>query len=255
MIEMIPMEQKLKFIMFAHARSGSTNLGICLEQHPAVKICGEPFFWVYKKRHPDEKNYIDHVHNKKTLDEQLEEVFSLYTGIKTLEEQLSVKYNIHILENPSVKIIYLERRNILQATVSNFMARQTHIWHRRVSSPRNPKAVEGLQPLSIPKMKTAMKTLLKNQKKYIKALNRRPETSFLHLYYEDLFTDNVRQNKERVSKVFDFLGLEMPETNKILVFLNPEKAKMNSADTYNMVPNIREIEEYLGNDETGWLFK
>jgi len=37
--------------------------------------------------------------------------------------------------------------------------------------------------------------------------------------------------------------------------LNPEKARINSHETYRLIPNIDDVEDELGCDETGWLFK
>ena len=44
------------------------------------------------------------------------------------------------------------------------------------------------------------------------------------------------------------------EDNALQKYLNPENAQLNSSETYRFIPNVDEIEETLGSDETGWLF-
>nr|NQU92546.1 hypothetical protein [Bacteroidota bacterium] len=91
--------------------------------------------------------------------------------------------------------------------------------------------------------------------RYLSILQQRQSDTFFTLSYEDLYTDNVNRNRKKVAEVFNFLGLDIPETKKIYVILNPEKGKINSAETYRLIPNIYEVEAALGSDQTGWLFR
>jgi hypothetical protein len=47
---------------------------------------------------------------------------------------------------------------------------------------------------------------------------------------------------------------EMPETEELDRLLDPAITKLNSEETYRLVPNATKIDEALGSDETGWLF-
>ena len=246
---------KPRFIIFAHARSGSTNLSIVLEQYPQLKIASEPFHRDYFSLHNDEKNYIDFAHDESSLDDQLEELFEKYSGLKILEYQLSEKLNTYLLLNPTIKVIFLKRKNLLQTIVSEYIAEQTNIWYKRINVDLKPSSFPKLEPIIIDKMENRLKTLSARLENYQQILEQKKESVFLPLYYEDFYTSNDEKNKKNATKVFAFLGIEMPETNKISLFMNPTTAKINSQDTYRLIPNIDEVEKTLGSDQTGWLFK
>ncbi len=246
---------KQKFIIFAHARSGSTNLSVVLEQYPQLTIASEPFHKDYQKKNPNEKNYIDFINDEPSLDTQLDELFNKYTGLKILEYQLSEKLNTYLLENPSIKVIFLQRKNLLQTIVSEFIASQTNVWYKRINVDLNPSSFPKFEPINIDKMKNRLEMLSSRLKNYQQILKQRQESAFLSLCYEDFYTSNKEKNIENAAKVFAFLGIEMPETSKISQFMNPKIAKMNTQDTYRLIPNIDEVETVLGNDQTGWLFK
>jgi hypothetical protein len=54
--------------------------------------------------------------------------------------------------------------------------------------------------------------------------------------------------------VFGLLELDTVDHGSIQAHLDPEKAKINSAETHRFVSNAVEIDNRLGNDETDWLF-
>ncbi len=249
------MGQKLNFIIFAHARSGSTNLGICLQQHPEIQVSAEPFHKDYKKRNPEESNYIDYISDEKSLNKQLSNIFTLHAGIKTLEYQLPKDLNTFMIGNPDIMIIFLQRKNLLKTVVSSNIASETKTWYKRIDETVDLARFAELKPLPIKKLRKDIKNLKNKLGFYSKILERRPEKSWMNLYYEDLYTENLEKNLKKISTVFDFLDLKMPDNQKLSIFLNPDKARMNSPETYLKVPNINEVEEALGSDETGWLFK
>jgi len=246
---------KPKFIIFAHARSGSTNLSVILEQYPQLTIASEPFHKDYQKKNPNEKNHIDFIHDKPSLDMQLDELFNKYAGLKILEYQLSEKLNNYLLEIPSIKVIFLQRKNLLQTIVSEFIASQTNVWYKRINVDLNPSSFPKFEPINIDKMKNRLELLSLRLRNYQQILEQKKESAYLQLYYEDFYTTNHKKNTGNAEKVFEFLGIEMPETSKISQFMNPKIAKMNTQDTYRLIPNIDEVEMVLGNDQTGWLFK
>ncbi|MBN2172749.1 MAG: hypothetical protein JW731_01365 [Bacteroidales bacterium] len=245
----------MKFIIFAHARSGSTNLGICLDQHPEIEVIGEPFHQSYQKWHPTERNYIKYIHDVTSLDLQLEKIFSVYPGIKTLEYQLTPKLNAHMISRPDIRIIFLQRKNLLQTMISGVIASRTNIWYQRVDEENEANLLPGLKPIPVNQIRKEMIALRNKLNYYSGILQKRPENTWLNITYEDLYTSDLSKNLEKLSEIFDFLDLGMPDVSEISDFLNPEKAKMNSIETYQQIPNIQEIEQALGNDETGWLFE
>ena len=50
------MDNELKLVLFAHARSGSSTLLRILQLHPALHIVEEPFHDQYATWNPGEKN-------------------------------------------------------------------------------------------------------------------------------------------------------------------------------------------------------
>jgi hypothetical protein len=49
------MDSKLKLVLFAHARSGSSTLYRILQSHPALHIVEEPFNRHYQEWNPGER--------------------------------------------------------------------------------------------------------------------------------------------------------------------------------------------------------
>lgn len=244
-----------KFIIFAHPRSGSTNLSIVLQQHPEIKIAEEPFHKTYSWRNPGKKNHIDFIHDEQSLDIELDELFAEYNGLKVLEYQLSDQLNLHLLSRPDIRIIFLRRKNLLQSLVSDEIATQTHIWYKPFDENLNISSFPALNAININSMRLRLKSISRKMESYSKVLENKKNNAFLPVYYENLYTNDVKQNQKIASGVFQFLGCEIPITNKIPQFLNPEKARMNSHETYRLIPNIDDVEDELGCDETGWLFK
>jgi len=82
--------------------------------------------------------------------------------------------------------------------------------------------------------------------------------------YEDLFgkdKDLVSRYAE-FNKILKFLGLDpipgdsIYKSNRVNVLkLFSPKAKLNTIETYSLVPNIKAIEEQFGSDTDGYLFK
>lgn len=245
----------LKFIIFAHARSGSTNLAQVLREHPSIKIASEPFHRDYHKINPDEKNYIDYIKDEASLSQQLDILFGQYSGLKCLEYQLTKGLNNWMLKDPSIKIIFLQRKNLLQTVVSMYIASETKVWHKHVNKDLEISSFPEIEPVDIDVMKKRLENLRNKLSSYKQLLEKEKKADYLSVYYEDLYTNNRKENIKNAKEVFLFLGLDIPDKQRISVFMDPQKAKMNSHDTYKLVPNIDDVESMLGSDETGWLFK
>jgi hypothetical protein len=58
--------------------------------------------------------------------------------------------------------------------------------------------------------------------------------------------------------VYRYLGFseitEARYSEKIQQLLDPNQNQFNDRETYRLIPNIEQIEEALGSEETGYLF-
>lgn len=243
------------FVLFAQARSGSTILLRVLQLHPRLKVALEPFYHKYHTWNPEEPNYIDHIVDIQSLEEQLALLYSRYDGFKVLDYQLPKELYMHMLLRPDIKVIALKRRNILQQAVSGFIAEQTGIWQKRDLKGELVDAYRSLEPIDLNDLKTNIEYRCEINKYYTEILMQKPSQMCLSLDYEDLYTPDVIRNRELICSVFSFLGLLVPEIKELDDLINPSIEKINSAQTYNLLPNAKIINEQLGSDETGWLFE
>lgn len=242
------------FILFAHARSGSNSLTNCLNLHPDLKVLTEPFHQDYSQWNPGEPNYLDSIVDITSLEKTLVEIFSGCNGIKVLDYQLPQDLYTHMLLMPQYKVIMLKRRNILQAVISGLLAEQTSVWQSADFNADTRNLYRNLEPLPLEELEKRLDYLVQNQYYFWKILKDRPSNQRILIDYEDLYTAKTSRNRLKLQKLFDFLGVEMPKDADFSMFIDPQKAKINHADTYKLLPNAKIIEEQYGNDDTGWLF-
>ena len=248
------MLDRLRLILFAHARSGSSSLYQILQLHPQLHILEEPFNEGFTRWHPQAKNYLELINDTASLDAQLAEIFASYNGVKVLEYQLPQPLYVHMLRRPDCTIIFLRRRNLLQAVVSNLIAEQTHLWKTWDMERPLQTYYANLQALSIADIKDRVASLKQRLDFFEAIISSRPANSYFKLVYEDLYLGSSRQREVGVARIWQFLHLEPIDSDTIQQYLSPERAKLNSIDTYQLLPNAHEIDQQLGNNETGWLF-
>ena len=249
------MDKSIKLVIFAHARSGSSSLYRLLQLHPSLHIAEEPFHDSYQAWNPDEKNYVDHITDIASLEEQLGVLFAKYNGIKILQYQLPAELYTHLLRKPEVRIVFLRRRNLLQAAVSGRIAEQTKVWKIWDLAGDITQTYQQLAPLSIPSLREVIEYDDKSMTLYEQIVDRRPPGSYVKLWYEDLYMPDVAHNRSVLQRAFDLLKLSMPATPEVDYLLDPVLTKLNPAKLYKFIPNATEIDEQLGSGKTGWLFE
>jgi hypothetical protein len=247
------MDERLRLIIFAHPRSGSSSLYQILNLHPHLHLLEEPFHEHFTQWYPHEPNYLAHVHDTTSLDTQLAAIFTRYNGMKVLHYQLPPPLYTHMLRNPAYMVIFLRRRNLLQAVVSVLLAEQTHLWKKWDMDRPLHDYYANLAPLSIPQIHHHMIFLKRSLDLFEDVLATRPAGSYLKLTYEDLYLGPAEQRAAGVERIWRFLELEPVQGNAQEVYLDPEQAKINSPATYHFLPNAEAINRQLGSDETGWL--
>jgi hypothetical protein len=175
--------------------------------------------------------------------------------MKVLDYQLSEELYQYLLMQPRYKVIRLRRRNLLRTIVSGFIAEQNGIWQSSELKSSRTEACASLQPIPLEEFRKHFEYISFLQRHYAEVVERKPSSDRLFLDYEDLYTDNLSQNRSTLQRVFHFLGLELPDSPELNHHLDPTHARINNSDTYALLPNANEIERQFGSDQTGWLFK
>jgi LPS sulfotransferase NodH len=225
------------FVIFAHPRSGSTSLARVLGESSDVKMAIEPFHPDYFKWNPKEKNYSKIVKDEQTLNQALEEIFKKYNAIKVLDYQLPEKLYLSLLSRKDLKIILLQRKNLLQAAISNAVGEQTAEWHKT----KDESKYDNLKPLDSEKLRNWMEYVGKLSKLYSSYLQKKRKDDFLSLYYEDLYSDSFNDNKDILDKICKYLDIRMPSEKAIRRYMMPSKAKINYKNIYKKIPNYEDI--------------
>ena len=247
------------FILFAHARSGSTVLNKILNTHPEIKSISEPFN--HDRHQWDDKTYYSRIHDIPSFDTVLDEIASAYNGMNHHFSQLDFEYNKHLLLNRASRVIFLWRKNLLQAVISRSIAEQTKVWHAaKTSSSSSPAVPQTLDPLDLKRVKRRLEKLEKGIRSY-RDLLKESGKDFFEICYEDFlnprleFLDKLKQ----LDPIFTYLGNSPISTNTTKIaaiesILNPTHRKLNSEASYRRIPNIDEVEAQLGCEATGYLF-
>jgi hypothetical protein len=248
------MDPNIRVIFFAHPRSGSSSLYQILQLHPELNILEEPFNENFTRWNISNKNYRELIYDIPSLDVQVAEIFTNFNGIKVLDYQLPDELTIHMLKRLDCKIIFLRRRNLLQSVVSVLIAEQTHLWKKWEMTKPLEEYYQDLQPLDIQDVQQRV-TDLKHRLDFFESfIDTRSKDEVIKLTYEDFFFSEASQQKLQIDAIWKLLKIAALELEYYQYYLQPEAVKINSATTYAFLPNATEIQEYCGNDVTGWLY-
>lgn len=244
-----------KVLLFAHPRSGSSNLCEILQLHPHLQICEEPFNENYVRWARGNEDYLARVHDASSLDQVLDEIFASYNGLKFLNYQLPDELVVHLLRRQDLRIIFLKRRNALQAIVSVLVAEQTGLWHKWDAAGPVESYYRNIGPLDADEVRERVRGLSRHIANCESALATRGDGRSLTLVYEDLFFAPERAQATLMAGIWAFLGLPAMNSERISYFLRPESTKLYPLGRYDFLPNAQEINDRCGGDETGWLFE
>ena len=249
------MNAKSQIVLFAHPRSGSTSLYQILQLHPELNILEEPFNENYTRWDPRNKNYRDLIHDIPSLDAQLAEIFATYNGIKVLDYQLPLHLAVHLLERRDSKIIFLRRKNLLQAIVSVLIAKQTQLWKKWEMTKPLKDYYHELQPLDVQDVQRRVIDLKQSLGFFESVVDTLPEGKAIKLTYETLYFTPPAKRDAQIAALWKFLRIAPLESEKIQYYLEPAAVKLNSAETYARLPNAMDIQQLCGNPVTGWLYE
>jgi hypothetical protein len=248
------MDRAVRLLFLAHPRSGSSSLYEVLQSHPDLNILEEPFNENFTRWNSANKNYLGLVRDIPSLEEQVAEIFESWNGIKILDYQLPANLIAHLLRRADCKIIFLRRRNLLQAVVSVLIAEQTRLWKKWEMTKQLEEYYRHLQPLDIPDIQRRVTELKERLDYFESVVDERSANEALKLTYEELYFSEGLRQREQITALWKFLGIAPLDLEQHARFLQPEAAKINSAKTYTFLPNAREIDGACGNDITGWLY-
>jgi hypothetical protein len=250
-----------RFVLFSLPRCGSTTLMHLLNCHPDIRCTHEPFN--YQKT---ELPICEPVKDSETLDLLIDSLWERYNGIKHMHVPIGWPFpngstlSQHLLVRPGQKVILLHRRNLLQQIVSNQMALQSSVYQIRNAEDRDRITEFRFMPISEKALAHMLDVWKRDNENYRNLLSRQG-IAFLDLAYEDLFGPalTMKHKRKALEEIFVFLGrdpaAEGINHERIDTLFDPARSKVNSADTYRLVPGIERIERLFGSRENGWLFK
>ena len=264
-MEEIDKKHQLKYLIFAHERSGSSTLLKIFNLHPQIKLIGEPFHRNYLT---PRKDFYINTNNEDKIEistlENLKLALNLianeFNGFKHVFRHLNYEANNYLLIESGMKPVFLQRKNLLQVVISSSISGNMKDWGGVPLKWKEQFKKQKFEPLDIEKIKKRIKKLKQQIEEYKRNLNSN-KTEYYNLCYEDLYGKDISEMEKIkiINKIFDFWNIEplkdKESIKRMKEFFNPNQYKLNSKKTYKQIPNIQEIEEKLGSDETGWLFQ
>ena len=247
-------KRKDKFMISCTARSGSSMLSTLLNSHPRVLCHGE----ILAAPHESAGPYHELRKQGTDVDEWLRDYRQEHPGAYLydvcfnpaghqsvgfkfkMEESLADAYKSFrdlLVADTDIKIIHLQRKNILDKYVSLQMTKQSGVFSIRSSSQR-PK----LSPFTID-IPDFIAFVRKDRQRYESAIELFKDHPCLHVTYEEL----CESRPEALAKVQDFLELPQADLATMMV----KVIKKNT----DLVLNLDEVREALaaeGNGGYGW---
>ncbi len=240
-------------LVVAHPRSGSNSLVEILDCHPELTLLNEPFNEAFSAWVPANPDYRARVTDVASLDRVVDGILADYSGFKVHTYQLEMDLLAHLLCRTDLHVVFLRRRNLLEAVVSNLIAEQTGLW----ASWDRERAVEDyytdLAPLSVQDIRDRLWWARENLAEVAAVLRARSDRRALELCYEDLFLGDRSARWRLVESLWSHLGLPPCAEPRVGRFLEDASFRMGRPATYGRLPNLAEIEAALGNDETGHI--
>jgi hypothetical protein len=244
-----------RLVVVAHPRSGSNSLLEILDCHPELNLLDEPFNESFSTWLPSNPDYRARVSDVTSLDRVVDGILADYSGFKVHTYQLETELLAHLLCRKDLHVVFLRRRNLLEAVVSNLIAEQTGLWAAWERD--QDRALEDYYtdpaPLSVKDARDKLRWTRQNLTEVAAILRARGDGRVLELCYEDLFLGNRSTRWRLVESVWSHLGLPPCERTRVGRFLENASFRMGTSATYGSVPNLAEIEAILGSDETGHI--
>jgi len=248
-----------RFLIYALPRSGSTSLVKVLNAYAGIECANEPFnLAVY----PDVR---DRVTDLPSLQHEFAWLWRRFNGFKHICEFRGWPFadqpllEDYIVTSAPKTVILLHRRNLLRRIVSHEISGQSQIWHVNRGDERAKLLEHPFKPLD----RTAIRQRLEEERRAFADVQRRLDKGRVRyriISYEELFGDASEEQRIAVLReIIAFITRVSFNPKRLrqdaLRIMDPQKSRVNSAETYELVPSIHEIEDEFGCDETGYLFR
>jgi hypothetical protein len=242
-----------KLVVVAHPRSGSNTLVAVLRCHPDITLLNEPFNEDFRSWLPANPDYLSQVADVTSLDQVVDGILVGYSGFKVHTYQLPVDLLAHLLTRRDLHVVFLRRRNLLEAVVSSFIAEQTGLWSAWDRDQDLEAYYTHLASVPLDDLKVLLGQTRNDLEEVAALLRSRGDGQALELFYEDLFLADRTTRWRLVESLWSHLGLPSCAGRRVSAFLENASFRMGGPATYGRLPNLAEIEATLGNDETGHI--
>lgn len=234
--------ENTKFVVFSHGRAGTNFLINNIKQHPRLAVFHEPF-------HNNEKDRTL-VNGKKWIEGTSSADFAynnIYNSVNAEKSSAGFKlFYFHCRQNilssdiwtrlandKSVKIIFLNRRNLLNKHLSDLRAHASGVWH-----PNKCNYLEE-QYSEVVSIQVSVNQCLRVMADIFSGYTIIKDKFRNHQFIEFFFEDLENKSEEFLDNVYNFLNV-VPVEMKI-----PFRAKTLSRAT-TMISNEEEVRSVIG---------
>lgn len=242
-----------RLVVVAHPRSGSNALVEILRCHPDLTLLNEPFNENFSSWLPANPDYRARVTDVTSLDQVVDGILADYSGFKLHTYQLDMELLAHLLSRTDLHVVFLRRRNLLEAVVSSFIAEQTGLWTTWDRERDLEAYYTDLAPLPVENVRELLRWTLEDLADVAAVLHARGDGRAMELFYEDMFLANRTTRWRLVESLWSHLGLPPCANPRVGGFLDNASFRMGGPATYGRLPNLAGIEAALGNDDTGHI--
>jgi len=220
-----------KFLIFAQGRTGSTLLTDLLHSNSNIFMFGEIF---NKRVIRNVKNPVRYANTLASIQFRSSIVgfkVKLYHFLK--EQNVDVTETLKQFEADGWKIIYLERKNKLEQSLSNMIAKRRGSFHN--TSNNNESVIKDLVfDLSYDDLIRKIERREKYTEQEYEALKK---VKYLHITYEDDLLDS-QKHQQTADKIFNYIGVpSVPVSSKF--------KKINNKPKNELIKNWEELETKL----------
>lgn len=240
-----------RFLIITHSRSGSTLLCRSLDRHPNLNVYVESLHPVDPGVLAWRQHYIQEIYQTDCLnviwedeftrlsDEYdlaplVDRIFLDYHGFKILLQQLPLNYSIwrHFAQQP-LKIIYLQRNNLLEAALSTKLAKRTKTWQVPPDSNGIVDSPIEIAPDFLERYFNHVEMSMHAVKKLFSSHQQ------IHISYEDMCS-NWRPTMDKVQNFLKVPQVPLPITT----------GKRTTSNPSQIISNYKELARYFS--QTKW---